>query len=369
MFVEKDGHLAVSGHRSDNIPVALAVGERLSSTVRDVLDAIALNYELYGRLRAVMPEEEPWDGASVSGIVAAAMTGRLIGLDATRQAHALALAATRTAAPKIVRKGEISAAKNLANAFVAEAGLQAALLAEKGVTGPLQILDHEDGLHQVFNPKRGLDQVWATITAPPEIMSAHMKSYPSIGTSQTAVTAALAAYPKLKGRIDEIAQIDVVMADLPAVRRQQGDKARSQPRSREAADHSFAFLVVVTLLDGKLTTKQFANERWLQPSIGALMQRVNLVVDADIRDRAPGSMPCRLCIKLKDGSEIVEECLYPPGHSFADKGLDTNAVVAKFKDVTSEALSPAQQAAIVAAALDTAETGKITALTQHVRKV
>ena len=205
MFEMKDGQLAVSGHRSDNIPVALAVGERLGSTIANVIDAIALNYELYGRFRFLMRQRSPWDGASASAIVAAAMAGRLMGLDVKRQANAIGLAATRTATPKIVRKGEISAAKNLANAFVAQAGVQAALLAEKGVTGPLQALDHEDGLHQVFHPDLGLHHLWAPVEEPAEILSSHVKSYPSIGTVQTAVTAALRMHDKLRRRLDDIA--------------------------------------------------------------------------------------------------------------------------------------------------------------------
>jgi 2-methylcitrate dehydratase len=68
MFTERDGHLAIGGHRSDNIPVALAVAEKCGGSGRQVLEAIVLNYELYGRLRELMPEDAPWDGASASAL-------------------------------------------------------------------------------------------------------------------------------------------------------------------------------------------------------------------------------------------------------------------------------------------------------------
>lgn len=359
MFEVKDGQLAVAGHRSDNIPVALAVGERLASSIADVIDAIALNFELYGRFRRVMHANAPWDGSSPSGIVAAAMAGRLMGLDAQRQANAIGLAAARTATPKIVRKGQMSAAKNLANAFVAGAGTEMAMLAERGVTGPVEALDHKDGLRLVFDPELGLSQLWDPIPSPPEIMGSHMKSYPSIGTSQTAVTAVLRMHDRLRGRLGEITSIQITMADVPIVRHQQADQGRTNPRSREAADHSFAFCTVIALIDGRLTTHQFSGERWLQPDVIALMDRVTMDVAADLRDRVTGSMPARVTISLRDGTRMTEECLYPPGHSFTDKGLVPEAIVEKFKLVSAPPLSADRQSAIVSACLELPEQRSI----------
>jgi 2-methylcitrate dehydratase len=349
MFSEKEGALAIAGHRSDNVPVALAMAEKVGCSGSDMLASVILNYELCQRLWLLTHGGAPWDGVSVSGIVAAAMAGRLMGLNATQQAHGLGLAAIRTAVPKIARKGEMSAGKSLANTMVAESGVQAALLAAKGLTGPREALDHPDGLHLLFDPKRGLEALWAAPNQPLDIMSAHMKSYPSIGTSQTMVTAALAIQPELKNQLDAIEKIEVAMADVPSIRLQQADLMRSHPETREAADHSFTFLPCVTFVDGELTDRQFENERWHDPAIRQLMDRVTLTVDADLRDRAPGSMPCRLRVTLAGGKEVVSECLYPPGHSFPDKGLDPEAVKAKFHSVTAAVLPEAARDRIIAA--------------------
>ncbi len=363
MFSEKEGALAIAGHRSDNVPVALAMAEKVGCSGTDMLTSVILNYELCQRLWLLTHGGAPWDGVSVSGIVAAAMAGRLIGLNATQQAHGLGLAAMRTAVPKIARKGEMSAGKSLANSMVAECGVQAALLAAKGLTGPREALEHADGLHLLFDPKRGLDALWAAPSRPLDIMSAHMKSYPSIGTSQTMVTAALAIQPELKNQLDAIEKIEVAMADVPSIRLQQADRRRSQPETREAADHSFTFLPCVTFVDGELTDRQFENERWHDPAVRRLMERVTLTVDADLRDRAPGSMPCRLTVTLSSGEEIISECLYPPGHSFADKGLAPEAVKAKFHNVTAAVLPEAARDRIIAAVLSLDGAPSIDALT------
>jgi 2-methylcitrate dehydratase len=346
-FQQKDGKLSVGGHCSDNIPVALAAAEKFGSSGRAMLESIAMGYELFGRLRDVMRFTSTWDNTSISGLVAAAMAGRLMGLDEVRQAHGLALAAIRCATPKIVRWGSISAAKNLANALVAQSGVQAALMAAKGLTGPLEVLDHAGGIPAIFDPAVGFDGLWAPVGEPPRIMTANVKSFPCIGTAQALIFAALDAHKKLGPRIGEIERIEVVMANLPMVKAQQAERTRRYPQTHEEADHSFTFLPCVVLSDGELTLRQYENERWMQPSIRAMIEKVDLLTSDDLNARAPGSMPGRLRLILRGGADIVSECLYPPGHSFPEKGLDSTVVEGKFREVSRVSIAAREAGTIV----------------------
>ena len=61
--------LREAGHPSDNIPVALAMGERLNATGREVLTAIVLGYEIYGRMPSPL---RAWAATTNSAVVAAA---------------------------------------------------------------------------------------------------------------------------------------------------------------------------------------------------------------------------------------------------------------------------------------------------------
>ena len=154
-------------------------------------------------------------------------------------------------------------------------------------------------------------------------------------------------HDKLRGRLQLIKKIEVIMSDVPFVRHQQADRKRSNPQTREAADHSFTFLPCVALMDGELTSRQFENERWIEPETRRLMDRVEMGVAADLRDRALGSMPCRLRVQLTSGEEVVSECLYPPGHSFPDKGLNPQAIKAKFHAFSEPVLSEDARARII----------------------
>src|SRR5882724_10945337 len=85
----KSGDLG--GHPSDNIPVALAAGELCAATGIEIIAAIVLGYEIFGRCKDLMERDSAWDGVTVSGLVAPAMAGRLMRLSAQQLAHAIAL--------------------------------------------------------------------------------------------------------------------------------------------------------------------------------------------------------------------------------------------------------------------------------------
>jgi|GEM_PF-866742 len=367
IFIQKEGKLSVGGHPSDNIAVALSTGEMVGSTLGQVLQAIVVGYQMFSRLRDVMRFSSLWDGTSSSGIVAAAMAGRLLGLDAKRQTQALALAAARCATPKVVRWGALSSVKNMANALVAQSGVQAALLAARGLTGPLEVLDHEGGLRQLFDPELGFEKLWATPPATLQIMQSTIKTFPCIGTAQTLVAAALALAPKLRGRHNQIRRIAAIMAHLPMVVNQQAEITRRQPRTREDADHSFTFLTAVALVDGALTEHQFANKRWLQPEMRALVAKVELETSTEISVRAPDSMPARVEVELDSGERLVSECLYPPGHSFPERGLDRDVTVRKFYDVTDGLLGKSAADDMISLLLEGAQTQSVSVLFAKLR--
>jgi 2-methylcitrate dehydratase len=338
-FFLKEGKLSVAGHCSDNIPVALAAAEKFDASANDMIAAIAMGYEMFRRLRRLMPFTSAWDGTTVSGMVAAAIYGRLARLDTERQANALALAASRCPTPSVVRWGKLSGVKNLANALIAQSGVQGALLAERGVTGPLEVLQHRGGLHQVFDPALGLENLWATTGETPFILTSNIKPYACIGTAQTTIKAALNLHPRIKGRIDAIERIEVIMADLPMIRKQQGETHRQFPKTREAADHSFTFLPAVAMAEGAMTDDQFRDRRWDHPDMVRLIALTELKVEKGLAERAPGSMPSRLRVSFSDGSVVEEEVLYHPGHSFPDRGLDEAVVVDKFMSIAVERMA------------------------------
>jgi 2-methylcitrate dehydratase len=348
----------LGGHPSDNIAVALSVGEWRACSGRDVLAAIAMGYELYGRLQDLIDRESPWDHVSASGIVAPAIAGLLMGLPVDRLAHALAMGAAYCATMGAIRTGHISSLKMLSNAVVAETGTMAALLAERGLTGPVHVLEGAKGLaSSVLRPE--VEELVAPCGERLRILDSAIKAYPCIGTGQTAIAAALQARGAWPSGLPEIKHIEVVMADTPAVRSQVEDPDRRHPRSREAADHSFHFLVAAALADGEFGLRQFAGERWLDPAICTLMERMEIRVDPDLARRAPGDFPCVVRVVTADGQESAAEVLHPPGDPRA--GISDELVADKFEKCTRERLSVARRSEIIRTILSLEQSDSLAA--------
>jgi 2-methylcitrate dehydratase len=336
---------ARGGHPSDNIPVALAAAELAGSPGRDLLAAIVLAYEIYGRGKALMDADSVWDGITISGVVAPAVAGWLLRLPEGKLAHAIALGAARAATPVAVREGGISAAKNIANALIAQNGMQATLLAQQGVTGPLDLFEAERGLRAVFPRGSAGDIFAAPLRDDSFIMRSAIKIFPCFAGGQSAVAAGIALHRLVGGNVDQLETIRVTLADLPIVRRWLADRGRIDPRSREAADHSLHFLIAVALNDGTFGLRQFDNARWNDAKIRALMAKLDITIDADLTRRAGEAYPCAIHAAGHDGQPYDVEILEPPG--FSPHGLDTGAVLEKFTRVTEAHLRPDARNAVV----------------------
>ena len=348
----------IGGHPSDNIPVALAASELAGSSGRDILASIVIGYEIYGRLKELMDREGDWDGVTVSGFAAPAMAGRLLGLPASELANALALSGARAVTPAAVRQGDISAAKSVANALVAQNGIQATLLAKHGLTGPLDLFENQYGLKSVFPGINWIEPLTAPLTAESYIMGCHVKAYPCLATGQSIVAAGIDLHRQINGDVDRLNRITVALLDKPFMVRQKDDPGRINPASREAADHSFNFLATAALIDGDFGLSSYDNERWTDPKIRALMARLDIVCDAALNPRAPGGFPCAIRATARDGREYLAEVLDPPG--FSRHGIDPAAVVNKFNSITAPRLGKNSRERIIEAvmALDTSPSSR-----------
>ena len=359
LSVSKQG-LRIAGHPSDNIPVALAMGEAYGASGRDLLSAIVLGYDIFARMRFLFDSHNQWDGTSASGLVAAAMSGLLMALDETQLSEALALGAMRSATPRLVRRGHITAAKFLANPLIAQSGVLAALLAAGGMSGPQAIYEDEDGLACLFRKDADLQFLPQAFSAPFAIEQAYVKAFPCLATGQAETAAAIKMHHLLGGRIDHIERFDVIMADYPMVHEQQSDPARRHPDSREAADHSFYFLAAIGLMDGTLTMRSYDHERWLQPAIVDLMAKGQMRVDPALNLRAPLSYPCAIEVLLTDGTIHRTQVDYAPGHSTGL--LEESAVVEKFDRLTQSIISKRRQEQIISQVLSLDKLERIDSL-------
>src|SRR2546423_3101456 len=141
-----------------------------------------------------------------------------MGLDRRRLAHAIALSGSRAATSTAVRFGDISAAKSIANALVAQNGVQAALLAQHGITGPLDLFENPRGMREVFSKGDAAAALAAPLPAEGTIMAANVKAFPCLATGQSVVAAGIEMHKRLNGAVDNLAGFKLLIPDTPGMR-------------------------------------------------------------------------------------------------------------------------------------------------------
>ncbi|HXF33832.1 MAG TPA: MmgE/PrpD family protein [Candidatus Acidoferrales bacterium] len=132
--------------RAAVVPAVLALAEPADARGRELVEAVIVGTEAGLRLaESVAPDhaDRGWDTAgTIAHLSSVLAAGRLIGLDVSRMRNALGIAATQTAG-LWAAFGTMTQSYHLAKASAD--GVEAALLAQAGFTGPAQPIEGRRG--------------------------------------------------------------------------------------------------------------------------------------------------------------------------------------------------------------------------------
>lgn len=310
-------------HPSDNIAAILAVGEASRASGRRVIQAIALAYEVQCRLcDAAALRPRGWDHVTYGSFSSALAAAKVMKLSDEQTLQAVNLAGVSNIALRQTRVGDLSMWKACAFSNAARNGVFAAMLAQRGMTGPSPIFEGEKGFMKIVSgpfelpPLGGREERRDRV--PFKIPDTYIKHYPVEYHAQTAVEAALALREELvktegSGAPAGITTIDIGSYDV-AIEIIGRDPEKWRPRTRETADHSFPYCVAVALLDGKVTLRSFEAKRLADPLLNDLIQKVRVVSQPEFVGRYPQAMPTHITVRTKSGNVYVRQVDYPLGH-------------------------------------------------------
>src|SRR5579875_3048944 len=138
-------------HPSDNLGAVLAASEYARRSGKDFLTALAVAYQVQCRLSDVAPvRARGFDHTTQGAYAVAAGVSRALGLDESRTANAIAISGTFYTALRVTRTGKLSNWKGLAYPNTAFGATQAAFLAMRGLTGPLEVFEGNKGLMEAI---------------------------------------------------------------------------------------------------------------------------------------------------------------------------------------------------------------------------
>lgn len=327
-----DTHLKTIIHPAGPVAsAALALGEHLGSSGRQVIDALVLGVEVSCRVgNAVYPHhyDRGWHITGSTGMLgSAAACARLLGLDATRTQMALGIAASQ---PVGLREQFGTMTKPFHPGAAAKAGLMSALMARHGFTSSRRALEAPRGLMQVFSDKTDWAEITHALGQTWEIALNTYKPFACGIVIHPAIDACVQLRNQYALTADQIARI--TLRAHPLVQELTGKKTpQTGLESKFSVFHSCA----VAILKGQAGEHEYADEVVRSPEVIALRDRVELIVDRQIHEASVD-----VTLETTDGRSL---------HIFIERAIGslenpmTDALLkAKFVDQSAPILGAAQ---------------------------
>jgi 2-methylcitrate dehydratase len=327
------------GHPSGVIAPVLAAAQLAGADGRAALAAIVIGYEVHRALHeSLRVMTLGFDHAFYPAVAAAAAAANVLRLDHVHTINAIALAVTANLPLAVTRRGQLSMWKGVSEANGARNGLFAALLAQAGMTGPEKPFDGALGLHHLMGPvDPGL-----LGRAPLAIVSADMKFYVTEYHSQGPLAAALS----LSAGLDLAAIAAIRIGTYAFAHKEIGSGPEKwRPATRETADHSLPYIVAAALVDGSFSDAMFAPERFSDPRILALADKITVAEEPEFTRAFPQKFRSHVEIALADGTRRTTGLDVPHGHH--DDPLTDAEVEAKFAMLAGRKLPPERVAGVL----------------------
>lgn len=328
-------------HPSEVIPPILALGERLRLSGRGVITAINLGYDLslafLEGVRGVGMEKKGWNGDTRGAYIIPLVAGHILGLTEEQMESAVGIAGSCHAVFGILDTPaeEYTMTKNIRFPMMSHAGIMAALLAQKGFTGPAGMIEGHDGFIEVImGGEYDIDKLLA-FKGKFVIRESCVKSIIADFSSHGHLTATLNLAKEHDIKPENVAEIRITTSKRCA--EHTGDPVKKYPKNKETADHSSYYLTAIAVIDREIGPSQFTPEKYNDPKVLELIDKVVLKGDPSLDKARPAGISE---IITKDGQKYRLRVDYPRGH--VRNPMTDEEIIHKFRSMTSKYMSNEQ---------------------------
>lgn len=326
------------------VPAALAAASMAEAgepvTGERLLIAITAGYELGRRVQTALGGYDQvnnagWHSTGVCGtLAAAAATGIVLNLSPVQLTSAIGLAGSFTGGTwAFMSDGSMS--KRLHVGRAAEAGLNSALLARAGFTGPADIFSAPWGSFLKLYGGSAADEsaIYEGLGGSWLVERSSIKPYASCRSTHSAIDAVL--FLKEEHRISPESVERVTVHTSSLIFDMCGGRDVS---SLVAAQLSMPFALATAMLHHRMALQDVALEGRTDPALAALMERIELRVDAS--QHGGSAEPC---IEIRSGGQVYRR------QAVTARGASTNRLsdadtLSKFADLAGTRLPPEQVA-------------------------
>ncbi|HEX8044430.1 MmgE/PrpD family protein [Rhizobium sp.] len=249
-----------------------------------------------------------WHGTSTVGCIGtAAGVAVLLGLDATGIAQAMSIATSFAAGPK----GQFgTSAKPLHAGMAARNAVEAALLAQAGMSGRLDILERPQGFLDLFGGEAGAG--WEALSANDRhVIETHglvTKLHPCCASTHRAIDAARDLQTEYGFSLD-----DVLSVQTKVGRSAVDNLAYPDPVDEMQARFSMQYCLTTALHQGKLSLTDFTAAAIFRPEIRRHMPKMSMSAYSAAEEKGIERLPHQVIVNLRDGRSLKTERLHATG--------------------------------------------------------
>jgi 2-methylcitrate dehydratase PrpD len=333
-----DVHMYAAHTGSTVVPTALAFGESIGASGREVITAVVAGAQVMALLGATTVTDlvrTGWHASKILGTFGAAATaGRLLGLTSDQLTHALGIAGSEAAGTMEyeLSGGEV---KRMHAGAAARSGSQAALLAGAGLSGPAAVIEGKRGVLRLLSTALdvpGLDGLWDRF----HIVDTVFRLYPTIGSAAPAIEAVRHLQEDHELPWREITEIKL---GLPEIAVGHG-AAITRPTDAVTAQFSTAFSIALRLVRGQNRPQEYLDPAlWTDPDLLSVVDKVT-PYPTTFAPGMPALLSCQIDITLEDGRVLSRAQAGARGYPNHPDTHDSD-IEAKFLDNVDGVVAPA----------------------------
>ena len=317
--------LGGGGHNTDALPAILAVAEREKKGGHDFLTAVVISYELGERVReSFMGDEGPVANDLRGGLTMPPALGPMMALDEGQIANAVGIVACASLPLHVLDCDleENSMRKNLRFGWVSWDAILACMLAKKGFTGPIRVVEGQGGWKDALLPHMNLSRLvdfsgW-------RILKVRHKFVPANGSSQGHLEATLALVREHDLRPEDILSVRIMTSGREA--NHTTTLSKKYPRNAESADHSAFYQNAHAIKERHFGVDAMEPKRFSDPVILDLIEKITVEADPEMPFKC---LSGKSVITTKDGRKFEKHVVHP--HGTGDNPLTDQELEDKFR--------------------------------------
>ena len=345
-------------HPSDIFPAAMACCERAGSDGRELIVGFVLGHEFEMRLcEAAFPgiRERGWHHATLTAFASPIVAGRALRLSAEQIQHAIGISASHHCTLGAAVSGKLTMMKNTVDPMATQSGVLAALLAEKGYTGPEHVIDGKEGLVHCLGPEWKLNLLTDGLGESWRITQCGMKFFPTEALTHAPISAVLDLVKENDVHHDQVEKVQI--RSLARAADILSDPSKYDPHTKETADHSLPYVIAAALVDRQVTPAQFEMAKIMDPTIREQLRKVEVVADPEIEKVFPALQRVIVNITTKDGQTFSKQLDFPKGDP--RNPLTDAEIEEKFRALAEGVLTKKAQDKLIAAIWDLENAGSL----------